>query len=344
MNILSQGYQPARAILVIFTKIILLLYSFLKIIARTALPLYCRKLVLNKPEILAEKGPLLLACNHPNSFLDSVILNTIFHEPVWSLARGDVFKKPFYIKLLGRLKILPVYRTSEGVENLSENYKTFDECIALFRKNAVVTIFSEGKCINEWHLRPLKKGTARLATKAWEEGIPLKVLPVGINYSSFNRFGKNMFINFGDIITMQSVDMRLPDGARHLQFNNMLKSELEKLVWEIPLQDKKQQEEKLVVRISLMKKTLLALPAAAGWLLHIPLFLPLKQFTVRKTKQNDHYDSLIVALHFFAYPVYLLLVTGLVVFLTFNWWSLLLLIALPFTAWSFVQLKPQLDN
>jgi hypothetical protein len=93
-----------------------------------------------------------------------------------------------------------------------------------------------------------------------------------------------------------------------------------------------------------MKKILLALPAAAGWLLHIPLFLPLKQFTVRKTKQNDHYDSLIVALHFFAYPVYLLLVTGLVVFLSCNWWSLLLLIALPFTAWSFVQLKPQLDN
>src|SRR5688572_19662842 len=126
--------------------------------------------------MLEEKGPLLLACNHPNSFLDSVILDTLFKEPVWSLARGDVFKKPFYIKLLGKLKILPVYRTSEGVENLSENYKTFDACIDLFKKDALVTIFSEGKCINEWHLRPLKKGTARLAVRAWEENIPLRVL------------------------------------------------------------------------------------------------------------------------------------------------------------------------
>ena len=107
--------------------------------------------------MLNEKGPLLLACNHPNSFLDSVILNTLFEQPVWSLARGDVFKKPFYAKLLTALKILPVYRTSEGVENLSENYKTFDACIRIFKSNGIVTIYSEGKCINEWHLRPLKK-------------------------------------------------------------------------------------------------------------------------------------------------------------------------------------------
>ena len=139
----------------------------------------------------------MLACNHPNSFLDSVILDTLFQQPIWSLARGDVFKKAFYIRLLTALKILPVYRTSEGVENLAENYKTFDACITILKGNGVITIFSEGKCINEWHLRPLKKGTARLSIKAWEENIPLQILPVGINYSSFNRFGKNVFLNFG---------------------------------------------------------------------------------------------------------------------------------------------------
>ena len=112
--------------------------------------------------------------------------------------------------MLTALKILPVYRTSEGAENLSENYKTFDACINIFKQKGVVAIFSEGKCINEWHLRPLKKGTARLAMKAWEENIPLKVLPVGINYSSFHRFGKNMFINFGEIITKEDFNMMNP--------------------------------------------------------------------------------------------------------------------------------------
>ena len=170
-----------------------LLYQFLKILSRLAMLIWCRRIIINKPQLLKEKGPLLIACNHPNSFLDSVILDTIFQQNVWYLARGDAFKNKKISRILAALKILPVYRSSEGAENLSENYKTFDACISIFRQSGIVAIFSEGKCINEWHLRPLKKGTARLAIKAWEEGIPLKVVPVGINYSSFSRFGKNIF-------------------------------------------------------------------------------------------------------------------------------------------------------
>ncbi|HEX7846029.1 MAG TPA: 1-acyl-sn-glycerol-3-phosphate acyltransferase, partial [Chitinophagaceae bacterium] len=180
-------------------------YRILKPFIRLAILIFCRKIIINKPALLKSKGPILLACNHPNSFLDSVIINALFQQPVWSLARGDAFKKPFYARLLAALKILPVFRTSEGVENLAENYKTFDACIEIFKKKGIVLIYSEGKCINEWHLRPLKKGTARLAIRAFEENIPLQVLPVGINYSSFHRFGKNMFINFGNIITVSNV-------------------------------------------------------------------------------------------------------------------------------------------
>ncbi|HRE37235.1 MAG TPA: 1-acyl-sn-glycerol-3-phosphate acyltransferase [Chitinophagaceae bacterium] len=315
----------------------------MKILSRLALPIWCRRLTTNKPEILKEKGPLLLASNHPNSFLDSVLLDTVFQQPVWSLARGDVFKKPFYIKLLTALKILPVYRTSEGVENLSENYKTFEECITIFRKGGIITIYSEGKCINEWHLRPLKKGTARLAVKAWDENIPLKIVPVGINYSSFSRFGKNIFLNFGEIITATDIINGGADGQRHLAFNNKLKSELEKLVFEIPAGNKELRQEKLAVKISLEKRILLSLPALLGWLLHLPLFLPVKQFSRQKTKGTDHYDSVITGILLIIYPFYLILISVFLFLITLSWWYLLVLTVFPFTAWAFVQLKPQLD-
>lgn len=315
----------------------------LKILSRLALPIWCRRLTTNKPEILKEKGPLLLASNHPNSFLDSVLLDTVFQQPVWSLARGDVFKKPFYIKLLTALKILPVYRTSEGVENLSENYKTFEECITIFRKGGIITIYSEGKCINEWHLRSLKKGTARLAVKAWDENIPLKIVPVGINYSSFSRFGKNIFLNFGEIITATDIINGGADGQRHLAFNSKLKSELEKLVFEIPAGNKELRKEKLGVKISLAKRILLSLPALLGWLLHLPLFLPVKQFSRQKTKDTDHYDSVITGILLITYPLYLILISVFLFLITFSWWYLLVLTVFPFTAWAFVQLKPQLD-
>jgi len=331
-KILHRLFEPrfaiCLAILIIFTKITCLLYRFLKIVARLAIRIFCRKIVINKPQSLNEKGPLLLASNHPNSFLDSVIMDTLFDQPIWSLARGDVFKKPFYIRLLTAMKILPVYRTSEGVETLSENYNTFSECINIFKQNGVVMIFSEGKCINEWHLRPLKKGTARLAMKAWEQNIPLRVLPVGINYSSFRRFGKNMFINFGEIIHKEEFDFTASDGLRHQLFNNKLQEQLEKLVFEIPVSDKTKQEEILKVKPSMVRKILLFFPAMIGWLLHLPLYLPIKNFTWKRTYDNDHFDSVMTGILFVAYPLYLILLTAVLLILTHNWWAIFLLFVL----------------
>jgi len=309
-----------------------------------AIRIFCRRIIINKPSLLNEKGPLLLASNHPNSFLDSVILDTLFDEPVWSLARGDVFKNKIAIRILTSLKILPVYRTSEGVENLAENYKTFNDCIDLFRKDAVIMIFSEGKCINEWHLRQLKKGTARLAIRAWQENIPLRVLPVGINYSSFRRFGKNIRINFGNIISKEDVDLNKSEGLRHQSFNNNLQQQFQQLVFEISSTDKKKQKELLEIKPSLITQILLAVPAAFGFLLHAPLYLLVKSFTWKRTNHNDHYDSIMTAILLFAYPIYLLLVTLLLFALFESWYVFVLLLILPFSAWSYVQLKPQLDK
>ena len=202
------------------------------------------------------EGPLLLAANHPNSFLDAILLDILFKKPVWSLARGDVFKKPFYIKLLTKLKILPVYRTSEGVENLDTNYKTFDACKEIFKRKGTVLMFSEGKCINEWHLRPLKKGTARLAISSWQDDIDVKVLPVSINYSSFRRFGKNIFLNFGSIISKKNIDINESDGKKHQAFNDKLRQELQHSIFEIQKEDKQLQEKLLVIKPAMIFKIL----------------------------------------------------------------------------------------
>lgn len=306
--------------------------------------IFCRKIIINRPEALKEKGPLLLASNHPNSFLDAVIINTLFRQTVWSLARGDAFGKPLHARLLKKLKILPVYRTSEGVENLGINYDTFKACEGIFYKNGIVLIFSEGKCINEWHLRPLKKGTARLAVGCWEENIPLKVLPVGINYSSFRRFGKNIFLSFGTPITQNDLDWNTSDGQRHLAFNSNLKSQLQQMVFEIEKNDKKKQKELLVKKPSAIKKILLAIPALAGWLIHAPLYIPVKKFVILKTKNNDHFDSIVIGLLLFTYPVYLLIITILLFIILKSYWVFTLFVILPFTAWSYVQLKEQLDQ
>lgn len=289
-------------------------------------------------------GPLLLSVNHPNSFLDAIILDILFKQPIWSLARGDVFKKPFYIKLLAKLKMLPVYRTSEGVENLETNYRTFDACKEIFKNNGVVLMFSEGKCINEWHLRPLMKGTARLAISTWQEGIDLKVLPVGINYSSFRRFGKNIFLNFGTIINQEDINVNDTDGRKHIAFNSILHKALQPLVFEIPYADKQLQAKLLTVNTGIISSILLCIPAFIGFFLHLSFYLPVRIFTKAKANHSDHYDSILIALLTILYPVYLLFVTSLLFWITCNWMSLLVPILFPLTARAFVQLKGQLDK
>ena len=306
--------------------------------------IFCRRIIINKPKLLKKKGPLLLACNHPNSFLDAAILADLFKYPVYSLTRGDVFKKPFYNKILTALKMLPIYRTSEGTENLSINYETFENCKNIFKKEGIVLIFSEAKCINEWHLRPFRKGTARLAFSSWDENIPLEVLPVGINYSSFRRFSKNLFINFGEIITKDDFDLTESDGKRNQFFNNKLEDQLRQLVFEIDKNDIEKQKLLLEKNHSLFTKIILLIPAIIGWLIHAPLYLPIKKFTYKKTWDNDHYDSVLIALLLFIYPLYVILITILILLLTHNLFSWLLIITLPFTAWAYMQLKPQLDK
>ena len=321
-----------------------MLYSVLKVIVRLAARIFCRKIIINKPELLKEKGPMILACSHPNSFLDAVLMDILFEKPIWSLTRGDAFLNKRITKLFYKLKMLPVYRPSEGVENLSENYKTFDSCIDLFKQGEIVLIFSEGLCENEWHLRPLKKGTARLAYKCQQENIQLKILPVGINYSSFKRFGKNLFVNFGTIFTANYFDKNLIDGAWNQVFNNKLQQELRPLVFEIEKKDKKKQKELLEINPSSLTKILLAIPASIGWIIHAPLYLPIKYWVHKKYNDTGHLDAMQIVLPLFIYPFYLLFVTFLL-FITLNsYWVFLLIIILPFTAWSYVQVKGQLDD
>ena len=320
-----------------------MLYAILKIIVRLAAKIFCRKIVVNNPGLLKEKGAMILACNHPNSFLDAVLMDILFEQPIWSLTRGDAFLNKRITRLFYKLKMLPVYRPSEGVENLSENYKTFDACIELFKRHQVVLVFSEGLCENECRLRSLKKGTARLAYKCQQENIPLKILPVGINYSSFKRFGKNLFVNFGNIFTANDFDKNLTDGAWNQVFNNTLQQELVPLVFEIEKKDKVRQKESLEINVPAFTKFLLAVPAALGWLVHAPLYLPIKHWVMKKYSKTVHVDSMLIAISLFSYPFYLLLITMLLFIFLKSWWVFLLIIILPFTAWCYVQVKKQLD-
>jgi 1-acyl-sn-glycerol-3-phosphate acyltransferase len=319
-----------------------LLYKLLFFPARIAIHLYCRKIVINRKEILRNGGPLLIASNHPNSFLDAIIVSTLFKSPVFSLARGDAFNGKITDKLLRSCNMLPVYRISEGANNLGTNYDTFNQCKKLFEQNKVVLIFSEGGCTNEWKLRPLKKGTARLAIDTWRDDIPLKVLPLGINYSSFRFYGKNVHLNFGSFISKEDLTTANSDGKSINEFNEKLQSQLRQLIFEIDKNDQETLKSMFSFKQPLYKKIILFFPAIIGFMINAPLYFVIH--LIIKKRAVDHYDSIMTGLLFILYPLYVLALSLLTFYFTKNIYSLLLLIVIPFTAWSYLQLKRQIKK
>lgn len=225
--------------------------------------------------------------------------------------------------------MLPVYRISEGKENLKNNYDTFRDVRHLLEENKMVLIFSEGLCINEWRLRPLKKGTARIAFDAWEHHLPAQVIPVGINYSGFRRFGKNIHINFGSIIGRSDfTDTHI--GHDVLKFNDMLRRSLSDLVYEVPDGDPEKRKAIFEPHQNISARRWLLLPAVIGYGLNGPFYLG-THFAIRNIAKG-HYDSIMVGLMFLVYPWYVLLIT-LLIYYNCGWmWSAGLLMAMPATA------------
>jgi 1-acyl-sn-glycerol-3-phosphate acyltransferase len=198
---------------------------------RLGLIFFCRKIIFNNRELLKEKGPLLLACNHPNSFFDAVLLGALFKNPVHFLARGDAFKNPLAKKMLTALKAIPIYRLREGKEHLALNDIAFEKCNEILQLGGIVLIFSEGLCLNQWKLRPLKKGSARIAVNAWRQaGISsaFSVLPVSLNYNSFTLFGKKIIVEFGEPIVRADTNHNLNEAEQINQFNKILYHRLKK--------------------------------------------------------------------------------------------------------------------
>lgn len=234
--------------------------------------------------------------------------------------------------------MLPVYRVSEGVENLDHNYTTFNACQQLFKKDKIVLIFSEGRCINEWHLRPLKKGTARLSMDAWSQAVPLKVIPLGINYNSFKKFGKIVHLNFGDFITREDIREELASGKALIEFNAALKNQLQDLVYEIPKEDTETIKKTFGIKKNPLKKVLLFIPAVIGFLFHAPFYYAI--ILIIKNRAKDHYDSIIVGILFLFYPIYILLFVLITFLISSSIYSLLLLLLMPLTALGLLHFKP----
>lgn len=295
------------------------MYYLIRTWVRAALYFFCKRIREENAGMLRTKGPLLLVANHPNSFLDAIIIGSRFARPVHFLARGDAFRKPLVSKVLTALNMIPVYRLSEGKENLSLNEDAFRRSCEILSAGGIVLIFIEGICVHSHELQPFKKGAARIAF----ENRTLKnfrVLPLGIAYDDLRRFGKTIQINYGETLLPEQLFSEENESKNRIRFNGILREKIQSLI-QIPTAEK----------TDAMLHGALWYPAWIGRALHAPLWFPLQRCILVRTKGTVFYDSVLFAALMFLYPLYLLLV-----FFVLLWvgkeWAMASLFIMPLTA------------
>lgn len=303
-----------------------MLYSLVKIPVRLALRIFCREIETRSPSGFDLDGPLLVTANHPNSFLDAIIIGSRFSRPIHFLARGDAFRKPWHNTLLRMLNMIPVYRLSEGKENLPLNNDAFHLCREILSGNGIVLIFIEGISVNSHALQPFKKGAARIAIE--NSHLPaFRVLPLAISYSSLDRLGKQVRIQTAEVIDARSL-LPFDDTARNMRyFNERLFGGINNLI-----------DTSFSFREDRIEKYFLLIPAVIGYVLHIPLYTAIRKTVLRKTKGTIFYDSVLFGVLFIIYPLYVLLVCVLLAWLQLPLLALAAVYLLhPLTAWAAVR-------
>ncbi len=176
-----------------------LLYNLLEPEIHLAYRGFFRQLHINNRHGVPANQPVLIACNHPTAFLDPLLLCLYLDPPIYNMTRGDIFRKPFFRKLMEACNMFPIYRSRDGYTERDRNDGVFEFCEKKLLNRQVVTIYVEGEHHLEKRVRTVQKGLARIAFSTYEKHqlTDLQVIPVGCNYQYGDRPREEAMLNVG---------------------------------------------------------------------------------------------------------------------------------------------------
>lgn len=202
-------------------------YTLLKKYTAFVQSIYYQEICIVNLENVPDDDPVIFAPNHQNALMDALsILLNIKKQPVF-MARADIFKQKTVKEILSFLKIIPVFRIRDGIDNLSQNDETFNIALNVLKSGQSVGMMPEGNHGDQHRLRPLKKGISRFAFKAQEDfgnTARLKIVPVGLEYSHYSNFRSRLLIIFGKPIDVSEYSTLYNDSPQ--QALNLLREKL----------------------------------------------------------------------------------------------------------------------
>lgn len=181
-----------------------MIYRFLKIVVNVALRIFFRRVSIHKAIELPSSGPLIIVGNHPNTFMDPLILATLFKQRVGFLGNASIFVNSLVNSIFAYFRVIPVYRDKDVAPGEKiDNEKTFRDCYKFLEANNSLMLFPEGTSYHELKLRKIKTGCARIALSVEKKNgfnLGVKIIPIGLYYSNPSKFRSKIYVNTGELI------------------------------------------------------------------------------------------------------------------------------------------------
>lgn len=189
-----------------------LVRQFIHALISVALRLFFRRIEAVNAATVPKTGAILFVLNHPNGLVDPALVFVSLARRVSFLAKSTLYSNPIASFFLRTFEILPVYRRSDAAGDMAKNRSTFENCFELLNRGRCIAIFPEGVSHDATQLQPIKTGAARIALGALAVGedsakTDLKIMAVGLYYTSKTAFRSEALIRYGEIFAVEPVGL-----------------------------------------------------------------------------------------------------------------------------------------
>ena len=215
------------------------LYSFLRHYVDFLVRMSYRDLRYVNRNRVPKDGAVIYAPNHTGTLMDAMLLLAMDSSPKVFVARADLFKNPTLKKIFTFLKIMPIMRMRDGIDEVKRNNETIERAVEVLRDKVPFVIFPEGMHQTKYSSLPLSKGIFRIAFQAHDlmPDTPLYIVPVGIRYGSFFRYRSTARVQMGEPINVGEFIAEHSKSTPQEQMNIMrehLESRLRDAIFYIP--------------------------------------------------------------------------------------------------------------
>mgnify|MGYP001389411092 FL=1 len=183
-------------------------YALVRMVGRFWVWFLFRSVDVRNTAGVPHRGPVLLCINHPNNFIDSLLVGAVVDRKVHYLTTAALFRNPIVARFLKAVGAIPVYRRQDDPDKMDKNVGTFEACVTTLAAGGLIGIYPEGTTHAESRVQRIKTGAARIALdyesrrRNGAPGEPLVLIPTGLAFDARKSFGGRVRVAFGEPLAL----------------------------------------------------------------------------------------------------------------------------------------------